>query len=72
MAADSRLSVRHEVKPLVLIAAIAAGIAANRLAAGRLTGLSWISDAAIFAVMFAVMAFVEVKDVAVALRARPA
>ena len=59
---------RDEVKPFVLIAAIAAGIAANRLAAGRLTHLSWISDVAIFAVMFAVMAFVEVKDVAVAFR----
>ena len=66
--ARRRLSVRDEVKPLVLIAAIAAGIGANRLAAGRLTHLSWIEDVAIFAVMFAVMAFVEVKDVAVAFR----
>ena len=32
--ARRRLSVRDEVKPFVLIAAIAAGIAANRLAAG--------------------------------------
>jgi len=66
--ARSRLSVRDEVKPLVLIAAIAAGIGANRLADGRLTGMSWVADIAIFAVMFAVMAFVEVKDVAVAFR----
>lgn len=66
--ARQHLSVRDEVKPLILIAAIAAGIGANRLAAGRLTHLDWITDAAIFAVMFAVMAFVEVKDVAVAFR----
>ena len=51
-AARRRLSVRDEVKPLVLIAAIAAGIAVNRLAAGRVTHLSWIPDVAIFAVMF--------------------
>lgn len=67
-ATRRRLSVRDEVKPFVLIAAIAAGIVANRLAAGRLTHLSWVPDVAIFAVMFAVMAFVEVKDVAVAFR----
>ncbi len=66
--ARQHLSVRDEIKPLILIAAIAAGIGANRLAAGRLTHLDWITDAAIFAVMFAVMAFVEVKDVAVAFR----
>jgi ACR3 family arsenite transporter len=62
--ATRRLPVRDEVKPFALIAAIAAGIVANRLAARRLTHLSRISDIA----MFAVMAFVEVKDVAVAFR----
>ncbi|MDA8284767.1 MAG: bile acid:sodium symporter [Actinomycetota bacterium] len=64
--AGRRLSVRDEVKPFVLIAAVVLGIAGNRLAAGRFAHLSWVSDIAIFAVMFAVMAFVEVKDVAVA------
>jgi hypothetical protein len=67
-ATRRRLSVRDEIKPFVLIAAIAAGIVANRLAAGRLTHLSWIAGIAIFAVTFAVMAFVDVKDVAVAFR----
>jgi ACR3 family arsenite efflux pump ArsB len=63
-----RLSVRDEVKPFVLIAAVVVGVIGNRLAAGRLAHLSWVSDVAIFAVMFAVMAFVEVRDVAVAFR----
>ena len=36
--------------------------------AGRLTGLSWLVHVGLFLVMFAVMAFVEIKDVAVAFR----
>jgi len=66
--AGRRLSVRDEVKPFVLIAAVVAGIVANRLVNGRLTHLSWLADLTVFAVMFTVMAFVEVKDVAVAFR----
>ncbi len=66
--AGRRLSVRDEVKPFILVAAVVVGIMANGLAAGRLVGLSWVSDIAIFAVMFAVMAFVEVKEVTVAFR----
>jgi ACR3 family arsenite transporter len=62
----SRLSVRDEAKPFVLIAAVVVGIVANRLANGRLTDLSWISNVGLFAVMFAIMAFVEIKDVTVA------
>jgi ACR3 family arsenite transporter len=67
-AKSPRLSVRDEAKPFVLIAAIVLGIIANRLADGRLTDLSWISDVGLFAVMFAVMAFVEVKDLGIAFR----
>ena len=62
----ARLSVRDETKPFVLIVAIAVGILANRLANGALVSLGWLSDIGLFAVMFAVMAFVEVNDVGVA------
>lgn len=65
-AGTSRLSIRDEAKPFVLIAAVVVGIIANRLANGRLTDLSWISNVGLFAVMFAIMAFVEIKDVTVA------
>jgi len=66
--AAGRLTVRDEVKPYVLIAAIVIGIIVNGLVHGRLVSWQWVSDVAIFAVMFAVMAFVEVKDVTVAFR----
>jgi len=66
--AANRLSTRDEVKPYILIAAIVIGIVVNGLVNGRLVSWQWVSDIAIFAVMFAVMAFVEVKDVAVAFR----
>ena len=62
----ARLSVRDETKPFVLIVAIAVGILANRLANGALVSLGWLSDIGLFAVMFAVMAFVEVNDVGMA------
>ena len=65
-AGTARLSVRDETKPFVLIVAIAVGILANRLANGALVSLGWLSDIGLFAVMFAVMAFVEIKDVGVA------
>jgi ACR3 family arsenite efflux pump ArsB len=42
------------------------GILANRLANGSLVSLAWLTDIGLFAVMFAVMAFVEVRDVGVA------
>jgi len=63
-----RLTVRDEVKPYVLIAAIVIGIVVNRAVNGRLVSWQWISDVAIFAVMFAVMAFVEVADLTGAVR----
>jgi ACR3 family arsenite transporter len=63
---SARLSVRDETKPFVLIGAIAVGIVANRLANGALVSLAWLSDLGLFAVMFAIMAFVEIRDVGVA------
>jgi len=68
VATGSKLSVRDEVKPFVLIAAVVAGIVANRLVNGRLAHLDWIANIAVFVVMFAVMAFVEVKDIGVAFK----
>ena len=62
MTGGAKLSVRDETKPFVLIAAVV-GIVVNRLMNGRLAHLAWVADIAVFAVMFAVMAFVEVKDV---------
>jgi ACR3 family arsenite transporter len=64
----AKLSVRDETKPFVLIAAVVVGIVVNRLVNGRLVHLTWVADLAVFAVMFAVMAFVEVKDVGVAFK----
>lgn len=60
------LSVRDETKPFVLIVAIVVGLVANRLADGTLVSLAWISEMGLFVVMFAIMAFVEVRDVGVA------
>ena len=68
MATRAKLSVRDETKPFVLIAAVVVGIVANRLVNGRLVRWDWVADVAVFAVMFAVMAFVEVKDVGVAFK----
>ncbi|MDA8394965.1 MAG: hypothetical protein M0T72_06940 [Candidatus Dormibacteraeota bacterium] len=64
----AKLSVRDEAKPFVLLAAVVFGIVANHLVGGRLVRWDWVADIAIFAVMFAVMAFVEVKDVGVAFK----
>jgi len=64
----AKLSVRDETKPFVLIAAVVVGIVVNRLVNGRLVHLAWVADVAVFVVMFAVMAFVEVKDVGVAFK----
>jgi ACR3 family arsenite efflux pump ArsB len=64
----SKLSVRDEAKPFVLLAAILVGIAVNRLLHGQLAHLSWIANIGLFAVMYTVMAFVEISDVAVAFR----
>ncbi len=66
--ASEGLTVRDETKPLVLIAAVALGIGANRIVNGRWSHLSWVANLAVFVVMFAVMAFVEVSDVGVAFR----
>jgi ACR3 family arsenite transporter len=60
---STRLAVKDEAKPLILIAAIVAGIGLNRVADGRLSDLSWVTNTGLFLVMFAVMAFVEVTDI---------
>lgn len=67
-ATRSKLSTRDETKPFVLVAAVLVGLVANRVVDGRLTDLAWISNVGLFAVMFAVMAFVELKDLGVAFR----
>jgi ACR3 family arsenite efflux pump ArsB len=58
-----RLSVRDEAKPFVLIGAIVTGVAVNRAAHGRLTGLSLATNIGLFLVIFAIMAFVDPGDV---------
>jgi ACR3 family arsenite efflux pump ArsB len=68
MTSRAKLSVRDEVKPFVLIVAVVVGIITNRLVNGRLTHLAWVADAAVFALMFAVMAFVDVRDIGVAFK----
>jgi ACR3 family arsenite efflux pump ArsB len=58
-----RLSTRDEVKPFILIGAIVAGFAINRLADGALTEYGWLVQVGLFAVVFSIMAFVEIKGV---------
>ena len=66
--AGSRLSVRDEIKPLVLICAIAAGVAINRTASGWFVHFDWLVRVGLFAVVFTIMAFVEVDHVGRAFR----
>ena len=42
MEGDRLLSVRDEAKPFILIAAVAAGIALNRVADGSLAAFDWL------------------------------
>ncbi len=64
----AKLSTRDQTKPFVLLAAVLVGVVANRIVDGRLTSLAWLSNLGLFVVMFAVMAFVEVKDLGIAFR----
>ena len=68
MPGRAKLSIRDEVKPFVLIAAVVLGIFVNRLVNGRLVRWDWVANVAVFAVMFTVMAFIEVKDVGAAFK----
>jgi ACR3 family arsenite transporter len=63
-----RLSVRDEAKPFILIGAIVAGFVINRLANGALTDYGWLVQVGLFAVVFSIMAFVEIKGVGQAFR----
>ena len=63
-----RLTMRDEAKPFILIGAIGAGIAINRLADGALTDLDWLVHIGLFAVVFSIMAFVEITGVGRAFR----
>lgn len=63
-----RLTMRDEAKPFILIGAIGAGIAINRLADGALTDLDWLVQIGLFAVVFSIMAFVEITGVGRAFR----
>lgn len=62
------LSIRDEVKPFILIAAVAAGIAINRLVDGGLEQHHWVVQVGLFVVIFSVMAFVEITGVSHAFR----
>ncbi|WP_208029803.1 arsenic resistance protein [Rhabdothermincola sediminis] len=66
--AAGRLSIRDEAKPFILIGAIVAGFAINRLADGALTDYGWLVQVGLFAVVFSIMAFVEIKGVGRAFR----
>ncbi|RMF90826.1 MAG: arsenic resistance protein [Nitrospinota bacterium] len=61
------LSIRDESKPLLLIAAILIGILLNRLAGGVMRELYGLVNIGLFLVIFAIMAFVEIKEVGQAL-----
>lgn len=68
MEGDRPLSVRDEAKPFILIAAVAAGIALNRVAGGSLAAFEWVVQAGLFLVIFSIMAFVEIRGVGQAFR----
>jgi ACR3 family arsenite efflux pump ArsB len=63
-----RLSTRDEAKPFILIGAVGTGIIINRLADGALTQLEWLVQLGLFAVVFSIMAFVEITGVGRAFR----
>lgn len=68
MPGESKLSVRDESKPLLLIGAILAGAALNRALGRGAAGLLWVVEVGVFVVIFAVMLPVEITDVARAFR----
>jgi ACR3 family arsenite efflux pump ArsB len=68
VTAPRGLSVRDETKPLVLIAAIAVGIAVNRLLGSGAASLIWVVEIGVFFVIFAVMLPVEIHEVSRAFR----
>lgn len=63
-----RISPRDEAKPFILVGAIGAGIIINRLADGAITGYGWLVQIGLFAVVFSIMAFVEITGVGRAFR----
>ncbi|MGB9723726.1 MAG: arsenic resistance protein [Chloroflexia bacterium] len=63
MRAKQGLSIRDETKPLILIAAIAVGILLNRVAGGVVRELYGLVNIGLFLVIYAIMLFVEVKEV---------
>ena len=63
MAAKHALSVRDETKPFILIAAIVVGIMLNRFVGGVMQELYGLVNIGLFLVIYAIMLFVEVKEV---------
>lgn len=61
--AKSSLSTRDKEKPFILIAAIVVGILLNRFLGGTVKELSSLVNIGLFLVIFAIMLFVEIKDV---------
>jgi ACR3 family arsenite transporter len=66
--ARGRLTVRDEIKPFVLIGAVAAGIVLNRVGGSQLHRFGWIVTVGLFFVVFSIMAFVEITNVGRAFR----
>jgi ACR3 family arsenite transporter len=66
-AGGSRLSVRDQAKPLILIASVAAGLILNRLTGG-LSSLIYVVQIGVFLVIFAVMLPVEIEQLSGAFR----
>jgi len=61
--ATRRLSTRDEAKPFILLGAVGIGVMINRLADGAFTHLGWLVQIGLFAVVFSIMAFVEITGV---------
>lgn len=61
--ARAKLSVRDQEKPFILIAAIVVGILLNRFVGGVVQELYGLVNVGLFVVIYAIMLFVEVKDV---------
>ena len=58
-----RLLTRDEAKPFILLGAVGIGVIINRLADGAFTQLGWLVQVGLFAVVFSIMAFVEITGV---------
>lgn len=61
--ARAKLSVRDQEKPFILVAAIVVGILLNRFVGGVVQELYGLVNVGLFVVIYAIMLFVEVKDV---------